>query len=495
LLVIEVKGGRVACRNGEWSSTDHEDVKWPIKDPYKQAEQSKHALQKKIANLEGWSGVFITHGHAVVFPDCTRSRDLMGPHIIPELTSFSEDLSSLGKRIEGAFGYWRGNSGTNMAIKTGQLRVLEKFLQPRFELNLSPAMLVRDAENVIVKATAGQMMVLDFLSRHNRARIPGVAGSGKTLLAVERALRFARLGMRTLLTCFNRGLAEELRARIGEEPNLLIRTYHHYCLEMAQKAGVLLSEQPTDADELRRWYEEDHPEWLDEALRRLPEERFDAIVVDEGQDFGMSWWVTLTDSLTDPAEGPLYVFYDPAQAIYRPSNLPMDLPEMGFLGENMRNSEPIGKLVRSLVASEMKVNGPNGPAVEWHAAESPQEAKQAIKKIVNHLKTEMGLSLKDIAVLTTHAPAKCGLGAEGVIGTILVTPKASDTSKMLLATAQSFKGQERPAVILAGLDESIVAERCDVLYVAMSRARVFLGIVGTAKGIDALRARVEERQA
>jgi hypothetical protein len=35
------------------------------------------------------------------------------------------------------------------------------------------------------------------------------------------------------------------------------------------------------------------PEALVEALGRLPQERFDAIVVDEGQDFRRDWWGAL----------------------------------------------------------------------------------------------------------------------------------------------------------------------------------------------------------
>jgi hypothetical protein len=479
LLVIEVKGGRVVCRNGEWTSTDGDGQVHKIKDPYDQASQNKYALEKKLPWVEHWGGVFILHGHAVVFPDCGRSRDLAGPHIEPTLTSFAEDLGRLGRRVEAAYGYWRGNTGSKMSITPERMDSLRKFLKPSFELVLSPAVMLRQAEHAIATATEQQMRILDFIASRPRALVPGVAGSGKTVLAVERALRFARDGHRTLLTCFNRALAEELRARIPAEDNLTIRTFHHYCLEMAEKAGVERRPEPGEPDALRRWYEEDHPEWLAEALERLPEERFDAIVVDEGQDFELAWWVTLTESLRDPQDGPFYVFHDPGQAIFRPSALPTDLPVFGALNHNLRNSQPIARIVQSLLASEMQITGPPGPDVEWHEASTQQELKKAIKSLVHRMQHDMGLAPGDIAVLTAQSPSKCGLGAEGEIGNLPVTFDASDSRRVLLATAQSFKGLERPAIILAGIDRAVENEQRQILYVAMSRARLFLAIVGS----------------
>jgi superfamily I DNA/RNA helicase len=92
---------------------------------------------------------------------------------------------------------------------------------------------------------------------------------------------------------------------------------------------------------------------------------------------------------------------------------------------------------------------------------------------------DMGLAPGDIAVLTAQSPSKCGLGAEGEIGNLPVTFDASDSRRVLLATAQSFKGLERPAIILAGIDRAVENEQRQILYVAMSRARLFLAIVGS----------------
>ena len=45
-----------------------------------------------------------------------------------------------------------------------------------------------------------------------RAMICGGAGTGKTLLAFERAQEMAHSGLKTLLLCYNRALGDHLKA-------------------------------------------------------------------------------------------------------------------------------------------------------------------------------------------------------------------------------------------------------------------------------------------
>jgi len=56
------------------------------------------------------------------------------------------------------------------------------------------------------------MTLLDNLAAHNRAAIEGAAGTGKTVLAMEKARRLATTGRRVLLLCFNSPLAQDLAA-------------------------------------------------------------------------------------------------------------------------------------------------------------------------------------------------------------------------------------------------------------------------------------------
>jgi hypothetical protein len=74
---------------------------------------------------------------------------------------------------------------------------------------------VEDQEEKLKRLTTDQEMVLGILAKQPRAAIEGVAGSGKTILAMGQAQRFARQGKRTLLLCYNRPLADWLDQQLA----------------------------------------------------------------------------------------------------------------------------------------------------------------------------------------------------------------------------------------------------------------------------------------
>jgi hypothetical protein len=78
------------------------------------------------------------------------------------------------------------------------------------------------------------------LGSHNKAAIRGVAGSGKTILALAKAQETARRGMRTLFLCYNRPLKDWLLQAIPESfgEALTIDTYHGLVEELCRKAGI-----------------------------------------------------------------------------------------------------------------------------------------------------------------------------------------------------------------------------------------------------------------
>jgi nucleotide-binding universal stress UspA family protein len=100
-----------------------------------------------------------------------------------------------------------------------------------------------DADQLLL-LTETQAAVFEGLYNQNRVLVEGVAGSGKTLLALRRALAFARVGKRTLLVCYNRELAAWLEQLVEDDPLtgeykevLTIRNFHALAAELAQAAN------------------------------------------------------------------------------------------------------------------------------------------------------------------------------------------------------------------------------------------------------------------
>jgi hypothetical protein len=177
------------------------------------------------------------------------------------------------------------------------------------------------------------------------------------MLAVDKARWLAAQGMRVLLTCYNRPLADHLKGVVRSYDRVQVFGFHELCTSLMKEAGVRLK---LSSNVGPASYEELLPKALANASAVLGP-RFDAIIADEAQDVASSWWLPLLTLLEDPDGGVLYVFSDDNQAIYRPpGGLPEELPEYR-LCEDWRNSEPIFDLVQRFYrGEEIEFAGPEG---------------------------------------------------------------------------------------------------------------------------------------
>jgi hypothetical protein len=76
-----------------------------------------------------------------------------------------------------------------------------------------------------------------MLDGERRVAVSGPAGSGKTLLAAEKARRLADQGFEVLLTCFNRPLADHVRAGLGDVEGVHVAGFHELCFDLCREAG------------------------------------------------------------------------------------------------------------------------------------------------------------------------------------------------------------------------------------------------------------------
>ena len=61
------------------------------------------------------------------------------------------------------------------------------------------------------------MRILNMARGLRRVEVVGPAGSGKSMLAAERARRLAAEGYRTLLVCYNQRLATSMSRELADE--------------------------------------------------------------------------------------------------------------------------------------------------------------------------------------------------------------------------------------------------------------------------------------
>ena len=205
LLFVEVKGGSLEFDpvGMEWLRVLSSGVTRSLgKDPFEQARKSMHRIVDLIrAALPGRpQDLPFTYGYAVAFPDCRYTGSLPAS-IVPDQILDAAKCAGLRESAERIFGRFRRAS--HVALSSREVQAIHEALYPRYAIVPVIWRKVEDQEERLRRLTVEQQRLLDFLGNHTKAAIRGVAGSGKTILALAKVQETARRGLRTLFLCYN----------------------------------------------------------------------------------------------------------------------------------------------------------------------------------------------------------------------------------------------------------------------------------------------------
>lgn len=487
-IVLEVKGGVISRyeKSRKWYSKGTGNIVYEIKDPIKQARDSKHVILGKLKEAIGEKLGFICTKHAVVFPGSgkPKSDSALGADMPLNIFMFLEDMPILGTKVIKILLSEAHGKNTEYAPlgKTG-IDTLIKLFSQGFTLEPSLHSKIKSCEFKIYEATQQQMKFLKQTEKNKKMIISGGAGTGKTSLAIEKAKLLAQSKCSVLFLCFNAPLCKYISVLMRGQDNIHVRTFHQFCQKAAVKAGVSLP------DKTAKNYWEEIPYALLEALEKNSDIRYDAVIIDEGQDFNDEWIESLNLCLKDTANGYWYFFYDDNQKIYRHD---MDgfkqFSDASFcLFENIRNSKPIFTGSKAFYQGEMQKSlGPEGLEIEWVETEETHRDKILEKKL-NKLINNEGIAESEIAVLT----AKSYKNYEELSVGKYECCRADDlnSNEIVLDSVYRFKGLEKEIVILIDLNSARNNEH--LLYVGFSRARSLLIIIDNTKTIQWLKSHVE----
>jgi bacteriocin biosynthesis cyclodehydratase domain-containing protein len=343
VLVLEVKGGRIRFdeTTGHFISKDRDGIEYDIGDPFEQAMKSEKTLLQKMRGVSGWPGRRVNFGHAVALPDIIVQAGWLRPNAPREIVIDALDLASLDRQLSAALTFWSGQVTPTVPHyvppgRAGIDALVRTLAQSETIRNPLLAEISHDDEQHIIRLTQGQFHFLRFLRGQRRAAIAGCAGSGKTLLAIEKARQLAEEGLEKILfTCYNHALAQYLGEVLGYQKQFDVFSFHQLCVYWANQAGQAMTyreEAPPD------YFNETLPNVLMEAIDTLGSQ-YDALIVDEGQDFRQEWWEVLPWMLHDPADGIFYVFFDDNQRVYRERSPIPVAGEPYLLDENCRNTQ------------------------------------------------------------------------------------------------------------------------------------------------------------
>lgn len=473
-FVAEVKGGaRISVVSGEWFTQAHNQTeRKPIPDPFEQALSTSKELEKFLK--EHYDGPPLPpFAHFVVFPGHQQIGDI-SPAGKREIIIDRLDMNNLLGSIQRISSHW--NRKPRNPLSDEQLAKVVAALRPSSQFVEDSKVEIEFARRGITELTQQQLTVLASVRRGKRLLVSGSAGTGKTVLAIESARFHAGTGARTLLVCYNRPLGDQLKAQLAGVPNLSVDSFHNF------------SQREIDNARLDASDEDLFPLMLIEAAT-LNKTTFEAIIIDEAQDFKREWLEALLELSKNSNNSVIHVFKDIKQDIYEGDigSLTRDFMPVD-LTLNCRNTMPIAQLVHLLGRVQTIPRSTSGPAPEFEVVGARSGIERKLNATIKKWTSEFGLPHGDVAVLTDSAELADSL-YEGQFEGLAFGEAGS--GKLRVDTIQRFKGLESEAVACifdTAKDTERTTETLNRLgYIGLSRARSLLTVLGSEQTIRHLR--------
>lgn len=318
LLIIEVKDWNL--NNYSWKPDDNNrlslfvtDAKgsYPIKSPVKQVNYYKEKLTGQLVpqigeNIDNNKKTFGLIKTAIYFHNSStfEAQELFKREIdnFRYFPVFGRDLlkSERIKEIVPDFDvksyYWNQNWNKEILF----------WLVPPFH---------SIEQGTPLKLNTQQLKFSESISGHHRVR--GVAGSGKTQVLSYRSASLASLGKNVLILTFNITLWHYIRDMIQRSPfnfdwkHITITHFHGFCKDILNDYG---EKWPVDLGNDESVFSTIVPEIILNTVKGIDHLKFDAIYIDEGQDYFYEWYEMLCEFLNGRDE--LVVVCDKKQNIY-----------------------------------------------------------------------------------------------------------------------------------------------------------------------------------
>lgn len=470
-VVVEVKEGEVSYFGGQWQEFKHSGFQPLSKDPVKQARDAMFAILQRYKELNNQREYPLRFRYAICFPDTTRKAGILPEDMDQNSCWTAADLDELEIRMEALFSHL--DSRTPFEA-TKQL--ITKVLSPSFRIfSTLDDQLERLNSQAAIILTEEQERILEETEEDHRKIFFGAAGTGKTFIAMKKAISLAKEGNKVLLTCFNKHLVSFFHKHAVHD-NITAANFHDFLYRTLEEHGYQF-EDPSDYDE---FYGETLPNHVfDLYALKGQDEKFDAIIVDEGQDFNENWYLCLHEMVKE--DGNFYIFADKHQNLFGNGIDALKDFKMSKhkLTINLRNTEKINEWCSPLIGNaKLRFRLTGGQPVEYFSWSDGHDEKRLVEKEINRLVSQ-GLSPQRITILSTKRKENSCLKGSDSIGSgqwPIVELGEENRPGIKFSTIRAFKGLESDVVLLIGVKKnSPVCTPADI-YVGGTRARYLLKI-------------------
>lgn len=431
----------------------------------------------------------------------------------PEYTMCAEDMLNPKKKIDSIFSLipplqqYSPAKENQVTAEEFQL-LLNSVICPSFDLIPSAASKNALRMEQMVQMLHEQYKVLEFIEDESSVVINGAAGTGKTMIAVEKARLHSKAGEKVLFLCYNRLLRDhlyEVNQKNADQDfreqfkNVDFMTISSLALQMTGdfQNFVGLAEHLMDMEGDGDAFPYRH------------------VIVDEGQDFGLideeikgsakmaEENCSIIDILQDvvlSVGGSFCLFYDKYQMVQGGTGVEYRLPDCISnsdcrlsLKRNCRNTAEIAKTSVTPLKDQKQKAIKTSTLCRWeesvrpvlHLAADKEEEKTILSGILYSYQKQ---GISDVVILTAGTLEYTCIADE----VVPADPQGNgfylyeyNGVKYRVSTCKKFKGLEAAAIVLIDLDKSsFFGKKGKEFYVGTSRAKIKLDMVCMLKGDD-----------
>lgn len=526
MIFLECKGGNLEYRSLEKTWYHFKQNQWkPMKpSPLEDAKFGKNNLirflKKELSlNENSWVDDISTI-HGAIFPNTPKQDGTLPPDIKPEMIIWSEDYQNLEKSLNKMF-----DLNSHKKIEKENIdKIINKlfgYSKPNpFNIILESGERQQDLEfdrqqkNIYINAIVGSKK---FIGK-------GLAGTGKTILAAKIALNEIYREKKVLLLTKTNGLTRFLYVQLKKNDpkndlkNLQIYNIDSFVPRVARRLGIPINspKRSMTKSELGEYFDNYIPQMCRSIFESKPSQKYDLVIVDEGQDFHKSWFSPL-ESITKE-DGQFLLFFDPLQNTLENQTdsmgeilkKPNEIGYFSFpLTANYRNSSSISYLLANLI----KEFFPKELNYSQHASESFKGKKPELIEINSFDELVIKVIEKVQSLINNDKikPKDIGIiGVENMMpsknnGKLSMTKKLKELDLTVLGAEEysdayepggensitfenyrRFKGLEKRAIILVNIFD-INKDSVEKIYTGLSRARGDLTVIAYQKAINQIK--------
>lgn len=491
ILCLEIKGGEVSRDGGVWRFKDRTgNVATKIEGPFKQVQRNMYSLRERLKRRYGDKSVYnnIVFGYGVVFPDFVFDKDTeeWDKKIVCDKPLFERSFSDY---LDILHNYWVSKRSSSAKITDEDVYDIVDYLRGDFSYAVSLGDSLKETESKIIKYTEEQCHIISSLERNQRLLIRGSAGTGKTILAIEKGISEARSGNKVLFVCFNRLLAlylSEIFEKQHKDLNVTVTNIFglmKYIISIQNrdiKASVKIVPQDEQSHDVSQ---------PAKTLSTLQEKhlfiKYDSLIIDEGQDILKGEYFEILNRILKNgfSKGRWTMFYDKHRqgGLYGEidAHINVILSKIDHteleLTLNCRNTKKIADATETITKFKFPpVLCEEGEGVTPIFYSSTTQRDSHLLELLGKLKKE-NVNESDIIILTVGAiKPLIDFGKTfkvNIVDLRGIEYPCSNTECVFASEAKLFKGLESKIVIIPDIES---LDDPYMLYVAMTRANIML---------------------